>query len=266
MKIKFTKDGKKVSVVGKINSTQFICQEIYVDDQGNELPLGEKFTESNLLDAPIESWKEQNLRKLEDRYQKDKAEYERNIKLLRTKTRNQVSLWRDWVRQVDSTFSKFNIDIELKLKELLDPDYGYVVVGLGRYYSTKILKKEDWMTTSTGYEGKVKLFSLFGNSNGDVMWRYNTYTDTSGSWNDVLFFKTREEAIQCLQTNLNGMDQLGDSSIKIAKEYNLEIPKDLLKTYVENKTKSSYKLIEDKKAQIKKAKQEIEELKKSLEV
>ena len=61
--IKYTNDGKKVLIVGKLNSQETIVQEIFVS-AGQEIPSGENFVVKSLHDAPAESWKEKNLREL----------------------------------------------------------------------------------------------------------------------------------------------------------------------------------------------------------
>ena len=56
MTIKYTQDGKKVSVVGKINNTQFIVQELFISGE-NEFPAGDNFVVSCLLDTQAETVK-----------------------------------------------------------------------------------------------------------------------------------------------------------------------------------------------------------------
>lgn len=53
--IKYTKEGKKVAIVGKINNTQWIVQEIFVSGD-NEFPSGENFVVTSLLDVPAETY------------------------------------------------------------------------------------------------------------------------------------------------------------------------------------------------------------------
>jgi len=48
--IKFTSDGKKVAVVGKLNAQETIVQEIFVSN-GNEIPSGENFVVKSLHDG-----------------------------------------------------------------------------------------------------------------------------------------------------------------------------------------------------------------------
>lgn len=66
MEYKFLSDGRKVAVVGKINQTEYIVQEIFVTDSGDEIPSGEKFTAKSLHDKPVESYADRRKRELEN--------------------------------------------------------------------------------------------------------------------------------------------------------------------------------------------------------
>jgi 23S rRNA C2498 (ribose-2'-O)-methylase RlmM len=68
--LKYTSDGKKVSVIGKINQTEFIVQEIFVTESGDEIPSGENFTAKSLHDKPVISWKEKRIYEYELKYKK----------------------------------------------------------------------------------------------------------------------------------------------------------------------------------------------------
>ena len=50
---KYTAQGKKVRIMGKLNSTEYIVQEVFVDDKGNEIPAGENFVTKNLFKIVI---------------------------------------------------------------------------------------------------------------------------------------------------------------------------------------------------------------------
>jgi len=43
MQTKYTNDGKKVGIVGKLNAEQTIVQEIFITESGQEIPSGENF-------------------------------------------------------------------------------------------------------------------------------------------------------------------------------------------------------------------------------
>ena len=64
MEIKFTTDGKKVIVIGSLNSQEKIVQEIFIVG-GSEIPSGEHFVVKSLHDAPAVSWKEKNIKEIE---------------------------------------------------------------------------------------------------------------------------------------------------------------------------------------------------------
>ena len=82
MDYKFTKDGKKVVVIGKLNNQETIVQEIFVVN-GGEVPGGENFVAKGLLDNPGISWKESNLKKIEDSYDRKQREYNQKEEKLR---------------------------------------------------------------------------------------------------------------------------------------------------------------------------------------
>ncbi|VGD33408.1 Uncharacterised protein [Klebsiella pneumoniae] len=56
MEIKYLSDGRKVVVVGQLNQTETIVQEVFVTEAGDELPGGERFVTKSLHDVPVESW------------------------------------------------------------------------------------------------------------------------------------------------------------------------------------------------------------------
>ena len=86
--IKYTTDGRKVVVIGDLNQTDKIVQEIFVTEQGDEIPQGERFVVKSLLDEPSKSWKEKDLESLEARYEKEKAEQEvKEIKITNKKNK-----------------------------------------------------------------------------------------------------------------------------------------------------------------------------------
>jgi hypothetical protein len=84
---KFTKDGRKVAILGKLNNNETIVQEIFVADDGSEFPGGENFVVTTLLDKPAESWKEKKVRELEERYETERRRLESAIKDAQAKAR-----------------------------------------------------------------------------------------------------------------------------------------------------------------------------------
>lgn len=78
--VKYTTDGKKVVIINDLNQTEKIVQEIFVNEKGEEIQQGEMFIVKNLLDEPMKSWKENQLKQLELTYEKDKTELDNKIK------------------------------------------------------------------------------------------------------------------------------------------------------------------------------------------
>ena len=82
MEIKYTTDGKKVKVIGSLNNQQKIVQEIFITNDGSEIPSGENFVVTSLHEAPVESWKEKKLRELETNFDSTRRKLENDLKIL----------------------------------------------------------------------------------------------------------------------------------------------------------------------------------------
>ncbi len=76
MEYKYTADGKKVVIVGALNSKETIVQEVYVSD-GSEIPAGEHFVAKTLLDAPAETYKSKEEKRLEESIARKQTELSR---------------------------------------------------------------------------------------------------------------------------------------------------------------------------------------------
>lgn len=88
MQTKYTSDGKKVAIVGKLNAEQTIVQEIYVTDNGQEIPSGENFVVSSLHDQPVKKWStfyEQKCKDMEKLYESQLKSIENNYRSARKK-------------------------------------------------------------------------------------------------------------------------------------------------------------------------------------
>ncbi|GAG11454.1 unnamed protein product, partial [marine sediment metagenome] len=67
MEMKYLSDGRKVAVIGTLNNTETIVQEIFVTKDGADIPSGENFTVKSLHDEPVMSWEKKQEAKLEKR-------------------------------------------------------------------------------------------------------------------------------------------------------------------------------------------------------
>ena len=66
---KYMSDGRKVVVIGQLNTVESIVQEIFVTEQGDEIPSGERFTTKDLHDTPEQNY-EKSLQHAKDNLDK----------------------------------------------------------------------------------------------------------------------------------------------------------------------------------------------------
>lgn len=261
MEMKYTKDGRKVLVVGKLNSEQHIVQEIFVTN-GQEVPSGESFVVSVLLDAPAESWKEKNLRQLEERYDKSRKNLERQTNEVNQRLRVAEEKAKHRTAAL-LAFAKNSDHEQLKtLHSFLSGEITHFFVDSS--YSPEIV---DWNSNkpyqTDSWAGRMKvegmaLISLFGNSNGQMNYRINKYRDGSGSNATIIPCRSYEHALAEAQAALNVIadDYVSNERRNFYKDAWLKIdgiviPADALKKYNEKKRNSQI-------ARIKKLRNDIE--------
>lgn len=200
--IKFTSDGKKVIVVGKLNAQETIVQEVFVS-LGQEIPSGENFVVKSLHDAPAESWKEKNLRELEQRYEKQKKDLEQQI----NHQHHRLSMIRDKAKHhADALFRFVDKAHEGQLDLLKKVMTGQVTHVFVNSYSPAIFEwdggKEIYdIERDYGRETLkgIKLISVYGYSDGDLEYRLHTYRDGSGGSEQMFPVCSYEEALVLAQ-------------------------------------------------------------------
>lgn len=200
--IKYTSDGKKVLVVGKLNAEQTIVQEIFVS-AGQEIPSGENFVVKSLHDAPAESWKEKNLRELEQRYEKQRKDLEQQINQqhqrltnIKDKAKHHADALFKFVEKSDEgsldllkkvmTGQITHIFVSGYSPEIYEWDGGKGVYEIDRDYGRETVKG-------------IKLISLYGYSDGDLEYRLHTYRDGSGGSEQIFPTTSYQEALSMAQ-------------------------------------------------------------------
>lgn len=124
--IKYTTDGKKVVVVGELNQTETIVQEIFVTENGDEIPQGERFVVKSLLDQPSESWKEKKLRELAETFVSESSKWDHKIKQLNSEKSlifDSLSARVRWLRKVADESKHEQFESESVTIELADKLY-----------------------------------------------------------------------------------------------------------------------------------------------
>lgn len=273
--IKYTKDGKKVNVVGKLNNADYIVQEIFVTDDGAEIPAGENFVVSSLLDEPVKSWKENNLEKLEAKYARDRDAWERSIE----KQSRELKLKHDTIKEhckAAKALLQDSVNLPGDLMGVVESVMDFVSGNITHLfidrYQPEIQKFEDAVIDEDRGFGRIlvdglKLITLFGKTDGSLEWRLNRYSDGSGGSTIVYPARSYDEGLEMAQDRL---DELAAEyvageirSLNIdewRKIEGIKIPKDAEKLQNQQKAENLRKTIEKQQAELEKNTQALKEL------
>lgn len=270
--IKYTTDGRKVVVIGDLNQTEKIVQEIFVTKDGDEIPSGERFVVKSLLDAPSKSWKEQELIKLEARFEKERKEWEDEIKKVQAEKElvyKSLSARVKWLKQVAKQPHPEALRkvVETLALFLSNSDIWVFYAD----YSTWCLEKYDQEGFSRIHDNvdrdyyrtrleNMKLVSLFGMTDGDFQFKISQYSDGSGSSNDVEYFKSKEDALIYIQNRFDSIQSYNDNHLKIAEKFNLKINDTKLSAFRSNKKQSILENIEKAEQTLLNYKQSLDDL------
>lgn len=199
MENKFLADGRKVAVVGQLNQQEWIVQEVFVTDSGDEIPAGERFTTKSLLDEPAKSYKQKELEKLEAAIADRKRDLERYKKeamiqhcdLQATKAINKC------IR--NATGGSMEEGALGNLVDFLTGNIEWIVENNGYSHSDPVPFREGITNNDRAWGGEkqfdsLKLISLFGGSEGDLTYRIHRYSDGSGGGAEIMGFRSLDEA------------------------------------------------------------------------
>lgn len=246
MEIKYTTDGKKVVIIGNLNSQEKIVQEVFIVN-GNEIPSGENFVVSSLHDAPAISWKEKSLKDLEERY-------ERETKQLNTKISETTRLLN---KEYDSVREKLNY-VGRVLKNASEESFNMLVDYLTGNIKWVVitgwnleLVPFDHFDENCNYErNKLRLVSIFGQDDGSLSYARGNYSDASGGKEHFIPFNSYEEALAKFSELLVNKPTYYDDTINKAEKFNVSLDEEKLKVYYDNKRESLQKNIDKYKKDI----------------
>ena len=269
MENKYLSDGRKVVVVGKLNNTETIVQEIFVAKNGTELASGENFVVKSLHDSPVLSWKEKHLLEVEaeinnlkDKKEQAKTDYKISLNKLKA------------IRDILSSSEKLmRIFPEAQLKTLsafMTGTIEYLVVD--SYEISKPVKLIDKIINWNGMYGErqydsIKLLSVLGKSKGEIEYRINTYSDGSGGSTTVYPFCTIEDAIGHIKNVAISKIEKGYLSIEefdICKDLGIDFSDKEISKYIESVNAKTNKQIENSEKSIKREEDNLSLLRKSL--
>lgn len=250
--IKYLSDGRKVCVIGAINKTEFIVQEVHVTEDGDEFPTGEKFTSKSLLDVPAKTYKEKEAERIEKLLCDKKSELESIKRHIYDNNQKRLASAELTKQSIKSMESISNLDFE-HLIDIVSGNIKFVVyVGYDGMSIAKHKEFEESISYFDRYGSNIrfdgiKLLSLFGRSDGDLAFKINRYGDGSGGDEEVVFIKTEDELKTHYLNTIKIRHDAGRvniSDIEICSEY-VDVPEYIIDTLYEKELKS-YTEIQEK--------------------
>lgn len=252
MESKFLSDGRKVTIIGQLNNTEWIVQEVFVTAQGDEIPSGERFTAKSLHDSPVETYKDRQEKKLNESIRtlqnKETAVQESIKKLERERIayektfKSTKALSDSLLKQIDEGAFNLLCDVMAGNVKYLVEDSGYGV------YEPKLFL--DAIKSYDSYDIEIKLLSLFGRSNGSLVYKMSQYYDGSGGSREVILIRTDEELAQYYTNKVKAIyeknpNYISMSHINVAKKYGGIVAQDIIETAQAVKVESLKSNIEE---------------------
>jgi hypothetical protein len=255
--VKYTTDGKKVVVVGKLNNQETIVQEIFISD-GNEIPAGENFVVRSLLDAPSVSWKEKKIKDTENDYNIIVKKHEEEIRKYKIMIRQESATTMATLKALKSVQN--NITNE-SFKTVIDFISGNITHFLETSYNgMRIVDfKKKTKINDDYYRSSLKLASVFGKDDGSLSYRISQYSDGSDSYStsEVIPFLNYESAHTELKSRLLIKEVINEADIKTAEEYKIILDENKVKDFWDKIKESKERLIVQNKKNIEKLESEI---------
>lgn len=252
--VKYTSDGKKVIVVGKLNAQETIVQEIFISN-GNEIPSGENFVVKSLHDAPSKSWKENQIIEIEARYEAKKGELERLEKAVADKKKI-LSAKLDSLSKMVQGVSVGSFEL---LSDVICGNITHVVI---ESYSCKIMEWEKFIGTDEYSQDRLRLLSVYGYDDGSLTFYQGRYSDASGgSGQKFIPCKTIDEAIVAFEQVLLKATYWDEDTIARAEQYGIKLPADRVEEVKKRRRDEIQKSIDDHSKAIEKKKEELKKLK-----
>ncbi len=231
MEVKYTTDGKKVVVIGNLNSQEKIVQEIFLVNEV-EVPSGENFVVKSLHDSPAVSWKETETKKIESQYEETKFKYENELKVLKARYNDAKTDFEQKANYLRKTIDKICLESFDMVTKFLSGKFKYALYD---EWSCELVEIKDFKCKY--YDKEMKLISLMGKDDGSFTFRVHDYSDGSGSSRHVSFFETETEAVTKLSELLNSKDIFYDSHFELAKKWGITLDENKVKIFKEKKIK-----------------------------
>jgi hypothetical protein len=193
MDCKYTNDGKKVAVVGKLNNQETIVQEIFVANDGSEIPSGENFVVKSIHDQPVESWKSKEAAEIESRLKELKRLEESGRSELR-RFQEQAAAKIKALKGVVSKAAAGQLDV---VEMFLSGEITHLVIN--DYHPAIVaFDKEIEQPERYSYD-ELRLISLYGRSDGTLNWKISQYYYGGGSKREIIPARSYADAVEISQ-------------------------------------------------------------------
>ena len=239
--------GDEIVIVKKLK-LGFLVQRIREDRETEQEYIDDYiYFEKEVFPNPICIKKASELKELNDeigKLNKEKRELVSAIELVKTRNQDRLKKYKQY-----QGLERLGMFLDDKITHFAVLDYQPSIQ----------LKKDALCGGRERYEKEFKLLTLFGRTDGDLLWRINQYSDGSGYGTEVIPCCSYKEAVKILKEYIykeikerkNAPHSL-DSYIKSAKLYGIEIPKKIINTYKRYLTKRDNDRIKSLKVEIKK--------------
>jgi hypothetical protein len=224
MSHKYTTDGKKVIVIGNLNSQEIIVQEIFVTEDGAEIPSGEHFLVKTLHEKPVESWKAKDIRKMEARYDLRKSELKHKTDQMELRHRRRNNELGALIKHSRFLFDHVDEEVVGTFLSFLNGEITHVVKP---GWSYQILPFADATDVPDSWDSKLKLITLFGETEGELEWRLGRYSDGSGSNELIIPCTSMDDAKSVLEQHMVAKIAnrgVGQKMIDAKEKYGLSVP------------------------------------------
>jgi hypothetical protein len=259
MEIKYLKDGRAVDVIQKLikgylvsevyivngeaetDSSLMIADEVY--DEAPNIMYDERIAALRKTLSELHEEKSQLIQEIYDRKQKERAEEKR--------------------------FEKYKKYSQLQLlDDYLEGRITHVVV---KGYNGINILTIDQIKADNKYDSGFKLITLYGQTDGDLQWRINQYSDGSGSSQDVILCTSYEQALSAASEFLiklfaETIKNPRGSIIKNAEALGVPIPENYQIVYNQAAIKKLSNDIKEYEKEIKDAQDKMSRINKTIKI
>lgn len=270
MDSKYLSDGRKVVIVGKLNNQETIVQEIFVTNDGVEVPSGENFVVKSLHDEPVVSYKEKEAKVAEERFktaQNNTKECEQEYRRAKGKLRGIADILRSSKKLAallpEAELETFTMFLTGTIEYLVVDGYGRVKPPI-KMIDEIICWENHYGNYNYDY---IKLVSALGKSNGEIEYRIHQYNDDSGSSTRAYPFVNKEDAMAHIKAGAEAKIQkkgLSQESYEECIDMGIIFSGELTKQHKESRIKNIKSSIEAESERQKKSQELLDALSRDL--